>query len=232
MLKVFQIYHDQKSKLELFDEYIPYFNENLTVFFESEVMKRLVQEKQHLDCEWFGVVGNKLKHKIAASAKWRDRIRNNTKNPFTPKTFESYVRQKNKDVVSFTTHHRQSIFRVAEQYHPGITKIAELILKKLNYRVNILGAQSRIVYFNYFVARPQIYEQYVNELLAPAMEIMISSPDIVHLVCQDSRYRGSMTQAQLREKLGFDHYPFHPFITERLFTIFLEKNKAISYESF
>jgi len=75
-----------------------------------------------------------------------------------------------------------------------------------------------IFYFNYFVAKKDIYERYVKEMLEPCMKVM----DTMDGLMKDARY--GMLPEHLQKKFGITYYPYHPFICERMFSHFIEIN--------
>ncbi len=223
MVKVHQIYFDAESHLSLEPEYIPYCNNPTTIFFESEVMCKLVERGAHKNCDYFGVVSHKLRNKIKGSKMWGRTIANQSLRDFTPKEFESYIRVAGADIASFATHPPHQVFPWAERYHKGICRAADLLIRKLNYRIYYDAKSFQVIYFNYFVAKPQIYEDFVKTLLRPAIRIMKCDPD-VHALCKvNSHYRFPMPEA-VTKQTGYDYWPLFPFIAERLINLYLLKN--------
>ncbi|HXP51389.1 MAG TPA: hypothetical protein VN922_15640, partial [Bacteroidia bacterium] len=76
-----------------------------------------------------------------------------------------------------------------------------------------------VFYCNFFAAKSEIYEKYVTEMLIPAMNIMHKMPELF----ANSNYPKPLPQ-NLKDKWGFNHYTFHSFLCERMFTHFAYAN--------
>lgn len=223
MVKVYQIYFNDESKARLEPDYIPYYNNPATIFLESEVMCKLIEDGKHKDCKWFGVVSHKLRKKVHGAKFWGPSIANRSKRQFSPSEFEKFVRVADADIGSFCTHPPHYVFSWAERYHKGICAATSMLIKKLKYKIWYDQKSLQVIYFNYFVARPHIYEDFVKTLLRPAIELMKHDPDVRTLVNVNSRYRFPIPKA-LTEQTGYTYWPMHPFISERLINLYLIKN--------
>ena len=221
LVKIYQIYYrdDQQDDLE----YIPFYNYPTTVFFESMVMCRLIEDGCHLDGRYFGVVGPNFRKKIRQSKSWGPTIANKSRTTFTPAEFERLVDHYNPDLAGMCTHMAHAVFPIAERFHKGISVATIKILEKINYKTYWDGKSDKPVYFNYFVARRDVYERYVKELLRPAIDVMTNDKEIKKMVEIDSGYKKKMTP-ELKAQIGYDYYPLHPFICERLINLFIIKN--------
>lgn len=196
----YQIYYSMGHKDLLFPFSKPYFNEGLTIFFENEVIKRLVMVS-HAEkiavCSW----------------KLREKMRMNIP-PRVELTYEHL--QRDFQVLSFTknTKHHKVLAR-ADVWHPGFTPAIKLIWEKLGYRLPIEAQYP--IYQNHFCARADIYKDYVINFLSPAMELIESDGEVRALCTADSHY-DKLTGVDLKsvkEKLGIAYYPMAPFILER-----------------
>lgn len=228
LVKVYQIYYNEESKNKLESEYIPYYNNPTTVFFESKVMSDLIKDNKHIDCDWFGVVSPSLRNKVHGSKTWGRSIANRSKRNFSPGEFENYVTTFKPDIASYCTHPPHAVFPWAEKYHKGISKAIVEILKKLKYNIYWDTVSRFVIYFNYFVARPPIYADFVNTLLNPAMDLMINDSYIKSLVDIDSRYQTQNVRGisdELKQQIGYEYYPLHPFICERLINLYIIKHQ-------
>jgi hypothetical protein len=215
MINIYQIYfkEDQVPRLD----YTPFYNSDCTVFFENSVIKQLIQEKKHHDSEYFGVVSYKLREKIGETLthwKGNKNIANTSLNKFTPEQFEHELLKGKPDAMSFQRHLPHDSISYANKFHPGFSKYFAEILKRVGYHWSPMHLNN-VFYCNYFVAKSTIYEKYINEMLTPAMEVMESMPELMN----NSHYPHKLPK-QLQEKFGISHYPFHPFLCERMFSYF------------
>lgn len=226
MLKVYQIYF-KEEQLPLCD-YIPYHNKNCTVFFENSVIKELVENKEHVDYEYFGVVSYKLREKIGIMKNdWKGirNISNTSTVQFTPESFQKELFDNMPDVMSFQRHVGHDPITFGEQYHPGLIKYFREIMSKIGYDWSPTHFDN-IFYCNYFVAKGSIYEKYVKEMLIPAMEVMSKMPELM----ANSYYPRPLPD-HLKLSFGVNHYPFHAFICERMFSYFawIHNYKCLHY---
>lgn len=222
-MKVYQIYFDKEQYKELEPSYIPYFNPKCTVFFEAEVIRKLVEAGEHLDTDYFGVVSYKLRSKLGyIKENWKNNknIANISTAEFTPEKFEEELMKHKPDVMSFQRHAPHDPVAVANQFHPGFKSFWEAIMKGIGYQW-IPERYEDIVYCHYMVMKPELYQRYVKEMLAPAMDFMKGMPELYN----DSGYRRGLLPENLKKEWGINHYSFHAFLTERMPSYFIHIHK-------
>jgi hypothetical protein len=217
-LKVFQIYFDESQRAGL--DYESLRNDDCTVYFESSVIRQLVESGAHAGHDYFGVVSHQLRSKLDYTRdRWAGEIANVSTRAFSPAAFEVEVQRAAPDVMGFQTHPPHDPVSLADRFHPGFAAHFRNIMAAIGYGWEPTVFE-HVFYFNYFVARPAIYERYVTEMLAPAMAIMDRMPELM----QDSRYPRPLPVA-LQARFGVPHYPFHPFLCERFFSYFAHMNR-------
>lgn len=222
LTKFYQIYYQTDQIGKLFDFAIPYKNTSLTIFFEnsviSEVVSRETEAKNIAICSW------KLKEKM----KW------NLAKPRKPEELTKQALEGDYDVLPLTRNSKyHSPLAAASLWHPGfretMTKIVEGIGKKMPLEVKIP------IYQNAFSAKREIYQDYVNDYLNPAMELVKNDTEIYKMATVDSHYTKLMREdcasaEYLQEKIGFPYYPLIPFILERLFSVYVHnKNIKVTF---
>lgn len=222
-LKVHQIYFDQSQLQRLEKSYIPYLNDNCTFYFESEVMINLINDGKHLNSEYFGVVSYKLREKIGTLMRrqWASlpNIANHSFNKFEPEFFESQLKRSQPDVMSFQRHIPHDPVSVATGFHPGFNKYFSDIMHKIGYDYKP-EVFKNVFYCNFFVAKSEIYEKYVKEMLIPAKKVMDEMPELM----ANSNYQHGKLPEDLAKKWGITHYPYHAFLCERMFSYFVHLN--------
>lgn len=212
----YQIYYHESQKENMWSFATPYFNNNLTIFFENEVIRQIVS---HGTSDKIAICSWKLKDKL----KW------NIGSPRKPEDITEEVLNRDYDVLPFTRNSKyHTMLTAASNWHPGfrepMTKIVEGIGKKMPGEVKIP------IYQNAFSAKTDIYQDYVNDYLNPAMELVKNDPEIYKLATVDSHYTKLMREdcasaEYLQEKIGFPYYPMVPFLLERLFSIYVHNKK-------
>lgn len=225
MIEFYQIYFKEEQRQTMYPFAIPYFNNDLTIFFENEPIRKLVTETK---ADKIAVCSWKLSHpqhtKLTWNLGWPRRIEHITEE----------VLNSDYDVLPFTRNTKyHEMLAAASTWHPGfrpaLTKIVEGIGKKMPSEVK------KPIYQNAFMAKREIYQDYVTDYLNPAMEIIKNDPEIYKLATADSNYtqlvkKDAASAEYLQEKIGFSYYPLCPFLLERLFSIYCHnKNINVTY---
>jgi hypothetical protein len=217
-LKVYQIYYDQSQLSKL--DYAPYLNDNCTIYFESQVMVDLINQGAHNDFSYFGVVSHKLREKLSFAKTYSiSNIANKSVQEFTPEMFEHELFLKQPDVFSFQRHPPHDPITFADNFHAGFSGYFKKIMGEIGYNWSPTVFQN-IFYCNYFAARSDIYEHFVKTMLEPAMEVMNYMPELQ----RNSGYPKKLPE-HLQRKWGFDYYPYHAFLCERMFSFYVHLNK-------
>lgn len=205
-----QIFYEEEQKVHCFPFARLHFNDRLTIFFENSVIKDLVlaSESEKLAiCSW------KLKQKLRwYIGKHRE---------LTQEVMDSDY-----DILSFTRNSAShQMLAAANKYHKGFKEGMQKICDHIGLKVP--GEVKQPIYQNHFSAKREIYRDYVQNFLSPAMEFM--STDMKELAMSDSNYsqlsRSKITPEYLMDKIGLPHYPLAPFILERLFSVYIQNKK-------
>jgi len=211
-LNIHQIYY--KPEQELHPKFIPYNNiDKCTVYFENTVIKELIESGAHKDCEYFGVV----------SARFSGKVHN-----FNYDDFCNILKEKNSDIMAFVRMKPptdKSFLEFTSRFHPYFKVYFQRIFEKAGFAIPEYIQEA--VYFNYFVAKSDIYEQYVKEMLIPCMEVMKDMPELF----MNSNYKkGLPFTEETKKSTGVDYYPYHPFICERFFSYYVQlKGLKVDY---
>ena len=215
-LKIYKIFFDDTQVGVL--DYTPYRNPDCTEFFENSVIRKLVLDGAHQDAEYFGVVSYSLRNKMDLSRKWGKDIANTSITYFTPELFESVLKERKPDVLSFQRHPAHDNVSYADQFHPNFSKFFREIMRNIGYDWHPQTLR-HVVYSNFFVAKSEIYERFVREMLDPAMDVMSKMPELR----ANSRYPKRLP-VNLQRKFGLPHYPYHTFLCERMFSYYAHIN--------
>lgn len=216
-MRIFQVYFKDEHLPKLEPEYLPFNNQNCTIFFESEVIRYLILNQYHLGSDYFGVVSYQLKDKLGyMKDNWKNhpKIANHSTNEFTPELFQKEVYRLQPDAMSFQRHIGHDTIGTAEGFHPGFTKMWAHIMGKIGYNWKS-EVYKDVFYCNYFVAKTEIYEKYVKEMLNPAIVVMGGMSEL----WKPCSYPKPFPE-HLHEPLGVKHWTYHTFLCERMFTYF------------
>lgn len=223
--KLLQIFYDQQQKKQLV--YQPYWNPRPVtkgtdyhkryIFMESDVMLRCYESGAHHGHDYFGVLSPNFQNKIDGSKTW-GQLKNLGPGWHKP-SFEKYFNQRfGAQIIGFCKHKPHSVFQVAEKYHPGIRKVTEGILNKIGYIVNLDDVQMQPIYFNYFLAHKDVYTHFCQTLLDP----------FVHAAKDYQPMWGNSSYTRpfpLNKVYDVGYWPYHPFIAERLISLYIHKEK-------
>lgn len=209
----FQVIYKQEQQDKCYPFARIHFNDRLTQFFENTVIAHLVLKSQ---ADKISVCSWKLREKM----RW---------NVCRPRPLTEEVLKSDYDVLSFTCNTKyHQMLAAADKWHAGFKPIMAQILGRLGE--NMPSEIKSPIYQNHFSSRSDIYKEYVNGLLIPAMLIMGNDPEINKMCWQDSGYsqlaqRDAATPEYLQQQIGVPYYPLFPFLLERLFSIFCHNKK-------
>jgi len=203
-----QIYYEDDQLKQLYGFAVPYKNE-LTVFFENEVIKKLVPETK---TDKIGVCSWRLREK--------QRYYIGRPRPITEEVINGSY-----EVLSFTRntkYHKMLAF--AAQSHAHFQPCFNKLLSAIG--VNCPGEIKNPIYQNHFCARSDIYKFYVERYLSRCMDTIINDPIINVMAMKDANY-GKLKgdKHDLTDKIGIKHYPMVPFLLERLFSVFCQNER-------
>lgn len=210
MSELYQIYYEPNQLQYLYPFAKPYFNDRLTVFFESSVIRELVPKSI---AKSIGVCSWRLREK--------QRYYIGRPRPITEEVINSDY-----EVLSFTknTKYHKMLANAAQShahFQPCFTKLLSAI------GVNCPGEIKNPIYQNHFCARSDIYRHYVERYLSRVMDTITNDPVINEMAMRDSNYSKLSQQnpEHLRDKIGLTYYPMVPFLLERLFSVFCQNEK-------
>lgn len=211
MSELHQILYDEKQRHKLYPFAIPYFNDTLTIFFENDVIKKVVSTTT---TDKIAVTSWKLGDKL--------RMRVGMRGALTQDALNSDY-----DVLSFTRNSKKhQMLAMANAWHKGFLPTIRLLWEKLGYKMPSEAKQP--VYQNHWSGKTTIYKKYVEEFLAPGMKLVETDEQLRSMMLQSSGYGHLNRQADLKsvkEKLGLLEYPLCPFIFERCPSLFFDLHK-------
>lgn len=209
-LDFYQIYYKDEQLTQLYDFATPYKNETLTNYFENSVIADLVPKSK---AELIAVCSWRLKQKRGQGSS--ELILKNRE-----LTYESIV-SKEFDIAILTPrsqgHH---IMNMASNWHGKSWDDAIQELRKfIKVPEEIIG---NAIYENHFIAKREIYQEYVQSCLRPCMAFMEGNRIFFEGSGYRSKKRDKEEVKMVTEKLGMQDWPIAPFVLERLFRIWIE----------
>lgn len=211
-LKVYQIYYKPEQLAAC--DYNPYLNKNCSVYFENSVISELVNKGEHSDSKYFGVVSWNLRNKIKNTLGPRVGIK-----PFYADALSNTLAASQPDIMGLQQYRKHDPLKL----FPGIHKELPKFFKKVVADIGLPTVSTSLehnFYCNHFIAKSDIYERYVLEVLNPAISVMDAMPELMI----DSGYPRPLP-IDLIFRWGISYYPYHTFICERLFGYWVSLNK-------
>lgn len=215
-LKIYQIYFNESQKDAL--SYEPYFNSSCTEFFENSAMRDLIEDGKHLDGRYFGVFPPGVSEKINWINKRHHHHLANADQSKLIDVSSQHLTKKSiikADVISFTCQIIADPITEIEWMHKNLGVYFKEIMSKIGYDWKPTIFQ-HVIYSNLFIAKSQVYERFVKEMLAPAMDVMMEMPELF----QHSGYPKTLSK-ELQDKFNCEHYPYHSFLCERMISYFI-----------
>ena len=195
-------------------EYKVYDNSNIktieqkSYLFEYNVLNKIVPEFE--DDKYYGIFSYKFPQKTGIFKKLLFELlkRNN---------YQEY------DVIGLCQKLHTPYLQFTEKAHPGFIELFTLICNDLNL---VVKEPKNVIYSNFFVAKGNIYKEYLNKIVFPAIELMETK--YKDLAWKNANYISGLKGEALKQQTGLDFYPFHSFILERLLSVWIENNNMYS----
>lgn len=222
-IRLYQIFFDSYTHSKTSGLCIPYDNtwyagKPLQPAFENHIIYDLIYKNAHENCDYFGVLSWQFEKKCNITIQHALNLISQDNGQHDVYTF-------------FSLHTQQFLWRSAENWHKGITEIANHIFTRMGYQVSVRDISSSIidrktntVYGNHFIARPEVYDRYVREFLKPTLDIMTDPTDewLQERINRDSGYKKKVKNIECMT--GKPYYTLHTFVCERLFSTWLSIN--------
>lgn len=217
-IKIYQIYFDKKQRLDTY--FSPVFNplrsDDRAKYLETDIIAGLIEQGKHKEADYFGVVSYKFKDKTG--------LRGND--------IDFYINKNEADIYSFFGHTKAqyqewkhvNLWERDKVWHPLLYDIGVKLFDKLGHDIRTL--EMPVIYYNYWIARSEIVEEFYNEILKPSIEIM--ETELAEMCMQDSMYPYAkrVDLERVKQMFGVPYFTYHPFVCERLFPAFVAlKNK-------
>lgn len=180
-----------------------------TFYLESamyfHVLPRRRAEWEHAD--YVGTIAHSSPRKLKSIPAILDVMRHGT--------------EKKSDVVAFMMR-QLPLIKVAEAWHPGFLNVWVPALQHHGFPLDkIVSPDILPFYCNYWAATPATMDAYM-EFFASFRLTLETVPEVRDAIWRDSRYHnaapdaGRLSHERCEEIWGTRHYPFHPFVCERL----------------
>lgn len=198
------IYNEDQLEIS---EYNVFFNkinsiENKSYLFEYNPMIEIIDNYELKD--WTGIFSWKFPLKTGV---------------FEKKLFKSI--DDNYDIIYFCRP-ITNYLKFTETHHPGFMKLFSSVCNDLGLKIS---EPRHVIYSNFFVARTDVYREYVSNIIKPAIDLLETK--YKEQAWADSKYKG-LGKEKLNKYTGLDYYTMHTFILERLISVWIDNKKIKS----
>lgn len=218
-LQFHQIYYKDEQLKELYDFATPYRNEVVTDFFENSVIAREVPK---CDAQYISFCSWRLRKKRLDG--WCPVILKGAVN-----LTEEKILSQDFDVAVLTPRSKShKMLGMSALWHGGYQHnyAWDNAIVELKKFITIPEEVKTPIYENHFIARKELYHEYVSSLLNPVMQYMSDRScffvDAGYAPKKErDKSEGVQAVERYRKETGRNDWPIAPFILERLFSIFI-----------
>jgi len=216
---IYQIYFKDEQKRLL--EFEPLFNAECDYFFENSVILKAYQTGKMNGNDYVGFLS--LTYKDKCRKLKNSRVKGVTNYSSIPDRLiiNEVLKTYKPDILNIQRHEPHNVVGLCEHLHPNTGKMFEKIFKEIGFDYTPKH-EKYIFYCNFQICKAPIYKAYVQEMLQPAMEVMSNMPELMN----NSHYPKPLP-IHLKNAWNINFYPFHTFICERLFTVWVNNNKNL-----
>lgn len=214
MLRVRQIYYKEIQKvinMERTRNFVPYYNPISDETLESGVIRRLFEEGDYKDSEYYGVLSHKFYKKLKKDSNY---IENTILND-----------EDKADVYSFFGNlNKTNLITQGNNWHPLFVDIYKVIANRLDWGIDLEDNKALMqpIYSNHWIASKETFKEFCLDFLIPVTNLMNESKLLRDLCNQDANYisREKINPETCLKVFNRPYYTYHCFILERLFPIF------------
>lgn len=224
-LNIYQIYFDDKHLNILDSSAIPYYNKELTPYFENDIIIKLIENNKHKNCKYFGVIGYSFIKKLG----WTPTRFRRTSNTRQIPSLSNYKLNKQLIKKYYDEGYHLIYYVVGIDYiythRPVAYSLVYIIHQIGKNHVDLAEFANKAIYCNYYIAIPELWDLYYKEYLAPVKKLMEENETVKQLIWEDANYQGNIPKDDLIKNFGVPYYPQHSFILERLINYFLAEHR-------
>lgn len=210
-IKFYQIYYKDEQQKEIYDFATPYLNTVLSPYFENAIISDLVPK---CNADFISVCSWRLKKKRGDMFRLQDKTL--TKEKILNADFDVAIltpRSPSHDALGMAAHWHGKAWVNA--------------IDDLRSFIKIPVKLKHVIYENHFVARSEIYNDYVSSMLRPCIDY-ISTRDVYFADAGYAKRKTAQEAEEYRKLTGRNDYPIAPFVLERLFSIYInDKNYKV-----
>jgi|GEM_PF-1478959 len=226
-LDFYQVYYEKEQRQEFYDFAIPYLNIELTPYFENSVLRSLVVNST---ADFVSICSWKLRRKRNAMPT----IYVLKENALTLN--KEIILSKDFDVAILTPRlaGHKTLF-MSKHWHgqawiESFSSLSSFLETKL--KIEVPSELKYAIYENHFIAKKDIYLEYVLSCLTPVMEYMEENKSIFEVPSGYRKHKERLGDfvsiEKYEETTKLKDWPIGVFLLERLFSIWIDsRNYAV-----
>jgi hypothetical protein len=110
----------------------------------------------------------------------------------------------------------------AQYFHPNFRVLWEWLIHNMGFLAYNYSYKNIHLCANMWLTKKDIAIKAI-EFICKGIQLLETAPNNVQqILYSDTKYGGKLTSQQLLEKFGVSHYPYHPFLIERLIIFFCD----------
>jgi len=212
-LDFYQIFYAEEQRKELYPFAKPYFSCGLTPYFENAIIAGIVPS---CSADFISISSWRLRKK--RNDGWSPIALNNDLSLSEEKIFANPF-----DVAILTPHaSNHQPLTMAANWHGKAWIDAYGAFKPFLRQFGMIPDELKYaIYENHFIARKDIYHDYVANYLIPAIDFIGDNPIFFSDSLYLSKKKDQAEIARVQKLLGRKDWPILPFLLERLFSFYI-----------
>ncbi len=213
-LDFYQILYAEEQRIEIYNFAKHYFSVGLTPFFENSIIAGIVPFSS---ADYISICSWRLRKKRNDSIY---QLGGQGKEILTLETIEQAIpfdvailtphSPSHKPLVMAANWHGKAWIDAYEAFKPFLKQFGK-VPEELKYSI----------YENHFIARKDIYHNYVNDYLIPAIHFIGDNPVFFADSGYVSKKKDQVEIKRVQKLLGRNDWPILPFLLERLFSFYI-----------
>lgn len=210
-----QILYDESQRENLYPFARPYYSCGLTPYFENAIIAGIVPT---LNADYISVCSWRLRQKRGGAAHYLGGF---GKDEFTYEKIEAAMPF---DVAILTPHSptHQPLVMARNWHGKAWVDAFDAFKPFLRQFGKIPDELTYTIYENHFIARKEIYHEYVSTYLLPAIRFIGDDPVFYMDSLYTSKKKDQAEIQRVQNLLKANDWPILPFLLERLFSFYIE----------
>ena len=221
MIKLFQIYYEDEQKSKLLEDFVPYFNDDKSIFVENQCMYDIRHSSSIKDVSHVGVFSYKLHEKVVSKPTFQSIskcISSNTDADIFSANIQNLWWTQLRKPQPLYFPNQCNMKDLAVPFLRDLADIGAIKLSSIDFWNHVYSNQ---IYCNFWISKKNIFTDYVDNFLTRVFDLVVSY-DTTHFVFTPDKDYPFPPPVEWQESTGYTQYPILTFILERLINIYLQ----------